>query len=128
MEKQEIFDKVTAHLRSMKERSGYLDYIDIFTCFYHAESGAKCAIGCLIPAAEYDSRIEGQGIGGIISQMNAGLCKIPSLEALRSNVRLAISLQIIHDKPSNWTPEGFNGEADLKRIATQHSLTYSEPL
>lgn len=57
MNRQEIFDKAVAGLRSQ----GFEKSMDHGTCSYRADDGKKCAIGWLIKDENYDSTIEGRG-------------------------------------------------------------------
>ena len=57
-------------------------------CLYRAKDGRKCFIGVLIPDAEYDPTMEGDGIIQIKS-------KLPCLQGL--DVDRLNDLQIIHD-------------------------------
>lgn len=66
--KQEIFDKVRAHLlaQGAKSQDGAGE------CRYRAKDGLKCALGCLITDDAYDPKIEGDA---------------PVVEAERTNAR-----------------------------------------
>ena len=52
---QEIFDKVAVHLLTQNKQSRTGDV----GCAYRGNDGLSCAIGCLIPDAEYTQDIEG---------------------------------------------------------------------
>lgn len=58
MNKQEIFDKVCAHLLAQKGKAvGEFD-----ACLYRASDGRKCAVGCLIEDEYYSPAIEGVSV------------------------------------------------------------------
>jgi len=110
MTKQEVFDKVVTHLRSMKERSIRLPYME---CAYRGSGGAKCAAGCLIDDEFYSERLEGWAVVEPVV-----------LEALRSSgvptddstIRMVERLQLSHDCASNWS-SGSISEDSLRMIA-----------
>ena len=63
MELQQIFNTVSTHLLTQNHKStaiGFPDYAGM--CAYRGNNGASCAIGCLIPAAAYNSSMEGQNL------------------------------------------------------------------
>lgn len=59
MTDQEFFDKTLAHLR--KQGKAAVD--EVGACFYRADDGATCAIGCHIPDEAYRSNFEDKDIG-----------------------------------------------------------------
>lgn len=59
--KQEIFDKVVAHLRQQK-----VPAMDGGHCAYRSEDGKQCAIGCLIADSEYHTWMEGLDVASLL--------------------------------------------------------------
>ena len=57
MTNQQIFNKVAKHLLKQGRRAR-----DGNGCAYRGENGTKCAVGCLIPDALYDDRLEGSSV------------------------------------------------------------------
>lgn len=124
MNPQEIFDTVSAHLRSMPRRS-----IDDGICKYRAEGGLKCAVGCLITDDEYDEEMD-EGVTSVSSLADRNLLPdrlAPYLDVLER-------LQSVHDYGFNWGPAdgedatiGFNerGESALERAAGYLGLVYT---
>lgn len=55
---QKTFDTVARHLLTQKRRS----INDRYRCQYRGDNGTKCAVGCLIPDADYVPDMEGQGV------------------------------------------------------------------
>lgn len=84
MTKQEIFDKVTAHLRSqgaaaLSSRTGWATY--------RAEDGKMCAIGCLLEDGEYDPSFECRNVRGLAEDGDLPdrfMDKVEFLEILQS--------------------------------------------
>lgn len=118
MNEQEIFDTVVKHLFAQNARA-----LGGNGCAYRALAKdnvtvLKCAVGCLIPDADYDPDYEGIGIGGgmIEVMQSSGMRRIlyAKLQAtLRSEgidvddpnvLDLLIALQEIHDEnmPGEW--------------------------
>jgi hypothetical protein len=56
MTRQEMFNKMVAHLREQKAFSVKLNP---WRCRYRGSNGTKCAIGALIPDDKYDHTFEG---------------------------------------------------------------------
>lgn len=93
MTPQEIFDKVATHLFTQRTRAvnGLND------CQYRTETGAKCAVGCLIPDELYDPVIESFAVHS--SVIRPTLTRI----GVDEHVDLLAELQGIHDSRVSWT-------------------------
>ncbi len=91
--KQETFDTVARHLITQGVPAR-----DQFGCRYKTTDGLLCAVGCLIPATEYNSTMEGQGLDHVRAHS-------PSV-ALHDQL-LLMDLQLLHDTSEidNWLPE-----------------------
>ena len=101
---QQVFDQVATHLltqneKSMADNGRY--------CAYHAQSGLKCAAGCLIAENEYQHDFEDQGWCSLSSHG-----KVPP-----KHDKLIDELQTLHDESDaeNWKRE-------LTEFATENSL------
>lgn len=92
---QEIFDTVAVHLLTQNKHSMAANEK---TCRYYADSGLKCAIGCLIPAKKYSLAFEGMGIDriGVITMLPKKYQKV--------SIYFLAGLQDIHDlqRPAGW--------------------------
>jgi hypothetical protein len=114
MTAQEIFDRVWTHFvvegnpRSMNNYGA---------CVYRGLNGARCAVGVLIPDAEYRDDFEGFNAGALIRGDDCP----PSLVPMREHADLLDALQIAHDGACN-------GDVDprLRIVANEHSLTIPE--
>ena len=106
---QTAFNRVVKHL--LKQRVPARDNDRV--CKYRDyDNGRKCAIGCLIPDAEYKKNMEGSSIFGLAEEG-----RLPSsLEEL--NLELLDELQTVHDyrEPSTWLQQ-------LGTIAVKYSLS-----
>ena len=90
MTRQEVFDKVVAHSRTMKRRS-----MSQGKCRYRGPGGAKCFIGALIPDDKYSVTFEGlSSVEGILTA--AGID--------HADTKFSRELQRIHDNnpPRQW--------------------------
>jgi hypothetical protein len=109
MNKQEIFNKVSAHLLRQGEGSLLPDG----GCAYRGEHGLKCAIGVLIPDELYTPEIEDKDVHGLPSGL---------LESLgffgEDELTFLSGLQKIHDRfpPILWGTR-------LTAFAKVHNLT-----
>lgn len=112
MNKQEVFDKVAAHLLQQKEKS-----MTMGRCMYRSANGLKCAIGCLIPDDLYESSIENTPVYElpyfIIKHIG---CEWEDLSFLSV-------LQKIHDcvEPEKWREE-------LIKLAEEKDLVWNHGL
>ena len=114
---REIFDRVKTHLLAQGEKAlrggePYGSGKHGSGCAYHAQSGLKCAIGCLITDEAYSEVLEGDTVDdfGVRAALeSSGISDDPvTLEML-------CRLQSIHDDeaPNRWEHELDNLEADL---------------
>jgi hypothetical protein len=116
MAKQEVFDKVAAHLLTQKARAFRIAEIcptgrNEEICQYRAPDGKRCAIGCLIPD-EWEFALEFEGsVAALIFTFDAvenlfepGLTAQASEENLELLDDFLPRLQHIHDgfKPFEW--------------------------
>lgn len=91
---QTIIAAVAYHLLCQGERStdgqGY--------CCYYSDTGAKCAVGALIPQELYNPSLEGWGIS------REPMSSVLEVLGLRTHVRVLYILQNIHDSgyPQVW--------------------------
>lgn len=111
-EAQEIFNKVITHLRKQGKPAAEGPY-----CRYRTEDGLKCAVGCLLPDEEYDSKYEGHIVGGLITILPESKTR----DLFKRNVDLLDDLQCLHD---NANRENFVADINdrAQRIAAEHGL------
>lgn len=117
MTNQEAFDKMLAHLRSLKVRS--TNGRD--ECVYN---GRKCAIGALMTDEEQEKFGDFRGsVFALLSHMKeAGHSS--ALADLDAN--LLGSMQSMHDsRASWWRKDGFANETKAERIAVLFGLVYT---
>lgn len=137
MTNQETFDAVCKWLRRDGATRCVAQLNGDDQCIYYRESdGNRCGIGGIVPleiakklgtvAANASQLIE------VDSEYEFNL-ESATTEKLRlqfgdTNPKLLNSLQVVHDSTYNWdTNEGnFSGEDDLKTVANQYGLTYTE--
>lgn len=116
LDRQAVFNKVTAHLLTQNEKS-----MNGEACAYRSPNGLKCAIGALIPDSMYDRDVEGLNVHGLQSslflQKALDLPEAPSDD----DVNFLQALQDAHDweHPSIWRDS-------LKSIAVSYGLTFPE--
>lgn len=109
MNNQEIFDKVARHLLIQGVKSISIAFDEgAGDCKYRGPNGTMCAIGCLIPDAEYLESMEGFNIAGVSSISRT----IRNLDHM-----FLASLQRIHD---NYSPEEW--KARLNTLASEVNL------
>jgi hypothetical protein len=119
---QQIFDKVVAHLRSMKARS--MIELRGSTCAYRGEDSkgkpTKCAAGSLIPDDVYSETMEG-------ALFYVSVTEYEGLHHLLPHATLIQALQHVHDFSAHWGNAGLNsrGEKRLANVAVQFGLTYT---
>lgn len=114
---QEIFDAVAKHLLIQNKRSLTRSRSHSGeTCAYRGKGGTKCALGCLIPDANYSPELEGYPVDNL-AVVNA----LPfSLQP--EGMELLGTLQALHDfvTPSSWYNE-------LAKIAKKFNLQFNPP-
>lgn len=113
MTKQEIFDKVVAHLRAQGGKALNENQM----CQYRARGGAKCAIGCLILDEHYSRRLEGKRAFSDLVVKALRKSGVPDEAG-----GLLRDLQRIHDHlyVRQW-------EDEFVTTAGLHGLTYAAP-
>ena len=101
---QEVFDQISRHLLGQMDQcaNGLLN-----RCFYHDNTGLKCAAGCLISDDEYSHEMED------LSWIK--LCK--KYKVTQKHAKIIKMLQHVHDwqQPEYWAES-------LERIAYQLEL------
>ena len=130
---QEIFDTVLTHLRKQGKAAKSI----YGKCLYRGVGGTSCAVGCLIPDAMYDLRIEGLEVRHIMYGRFPGGRKSGAAELLpivhriaahlgAEHVELLEELQSAHD----WAlgPQGpLAWEDSMRRVAGKFNLKYTPP-
>jgi hypothetical protein len=111
MNNQEIFDTVARHLI----KQGRPAKNELGECAYRTDGGLSCAVGCLIPDALYDPRIEGTDVDAVLRHAASMLPGVT-----RGNISLLRSLQITHD--AEWEDES-ELKANLLSVAFAHGLS-----
>lgn len=132
MTHQEIFDVVSAHLRTMPARS--FDSSDgAKACAYRGDNGGKCAVGILIPNNLYSPAMEGGDVSTVLENISLGIFgDKPEMIAfgsmLERNKELLLQMQLIHDDTDNWGAHGFRdcAEKELKECAEHFGLDYPQ--
>lgn len=107
LSKQEVFDKVAAHLLKQGEKSLDKDG----ECAYRGEGGRMCAIGALIPDSRYNQDLEGLSVDSVeVERLLSETVQLDCEEMLSA-------LQDVHDNCSvdQWR----NG---LYLVAGDHDL------
>ena len=121
-ERQNVFNKVAAHLLSMKERSVDADG----WCMYRGGNNQRCAVGALIPDEIYDPRIENHNITELWQMSETSTFDEPLNKFILDNLDdfLLDALQIVHDTHSSWSDDGFVGHRRLADIACSYNLDF----
>ena len=116
---QEAFDIIIAHLRKQKRQA----LNEIGLCSYKTDTGAMCAVGCLIQDIELTT---GENNAGISDLLTTNL----KAQALFKDVSLSFleSMQHLHDSENYYGLGGFTleGEKHIKTIARNHYLNPPE--
>ena len=102
---QELFNRVKTHLlnqgaKAETDESTHVQRINM--CQYHAESGLKCAVGCLITDEAYDFSMEGEDINDDL--VYNGL-RDSGIDMSGKTLSILRALQHVHDshEPSEWS-------------------------
>lgn len=100
MNKQEIYDKVKAHLLAQGRRAIRPGSKNV--CMYRAPNGDKCAVGVLIADEHYSEDLEGRPAYHN-HDVNYALCK----SGVAEHLFFVSELQAIHDVVSvkHWREE-----------------------
>lgn len=112
MNAQQIFDTVLTGLRAQGKAS-----MGDEGCMYRGEDDCKCAVGMIIPDADYRYEMEGQSAPLVVT-------KFPQLFHLQGHAELLDALQDAHDQELSSGGMGA-WEAAMKSVATQFGLTYT---
>ena len=118
--KQEVFDKIVNHLRSMETRSAN----GAGTCRYRAPDGNKCAVGILISDNKYSESMEGLAVCTLVDVFSHVLPKYISKYS-----GMLEKFQELHDEKTNWRlhKRGIKKsvESVFKKIAEAEHLVYT---
>ena len=99
MTSQEMFDVSTVHMIRQGQQSINANGV----CLYRAEGGLKCAVGALIPDAEYSPWMDQcGGISELLQSAQRDDIMTPALTILQEHTRLLIRLQDAHDDADLW--------------------------
>lgn len=119
MTAQEIFDKVINHLLQQGAPALNYHYDDDPKCRYRADSGFKCAIGCLIPDDQYDPLMEGVSVA--VGSPFADPLNNWVVKHHEQHRNLLAALQNLHDSHdliftrSDWHTEILKGSAKIAK-------------
>ncbi len=123
MKQQDIFNKASAHLRSMDGPS-LDDRGD--SCMYRGEGGAMCAVGVFISDEHYFTDMEGGGIDGSNMRAREAVALSWGQDCLDApQLHLLSDLQTAHDQGSrceDWSDQIVRA---LERVARKHGLEVS---
>ena len=100
---QELFNRVKTHLLNQGTKAVTEVVSDgINMCQYHAESGLKCAVGCLITDEVYRPSMEGEDINDDL--VYNGL-RDSGIDMSGRALSILLKLQNVHDSndPSDWS-------------------------
>ena len=116
MNRQQVFDRVAAHLLRQNARSMRRDRGDM--CAYRGAGGLQCAVGCLITDTAYVSTLE--GLGPFDASVRHALEK-SGVPIDPDTSELLSDLQAVHDyeAPSAW-------RSQLTTLAAEYGLTFKE--
>jgi hypothetical protein len=120
MDRQEIFDKVKAHLLEQGCRSVDPPVHGAAWCKYRGPRGLKCAIGALIPDEVYDPRMEMKSIGELVWSKQFG----EVFKDFRNDLDFLRQLQEVHDEGPDGDGFKLHCEIELQRVATAFGLKY----
>jgi hypothetical protein len=99
MSMQQIFTKVSKHLIKQGEPS-----MTGYQCLYRSPAGLSCAVGCLIPDADYRKRLE--GCSTTDDRVMEALHSVIGVDPASRINKLALlaDLQEVHDdyQPNAW--------------------------
>ena len=99
---QELFNRVKTHLLNQGAKAETDESTHgINMCQYHAESGLKCAVGCLITDEVYRPSMEGEDINDDL--VYNGL-RDSGIDMSGRALSILLKLQNVHDSndPSDW--------------------------
>lgn len=109
MKAQEIFDTVAKHLFEQGHQAVNAAF---GMCAYRSPNGSKCAVGILIPDADYDPMIEDNDVFTALEILapNSQVCA-----DLREHEDFLTELQEAHDWDDSW------GTTETMRDALRHA-------
>ena len=123
MKQQDIFNKASAHLRSMDGPS-LDDRGD--SCMYRGENGAMCAVGVFISDEHYFTDMEGGGIDGSNMRAREAVALSWGQDCLDApQLDLLSDLQNAHDQGSRRDDWSNIIRVSLERIRMKHGLEVS---
>jgi len=123
MKQQDIFNKASAHLRSMDGPS-LDDRGD--SCMYRGEDGAMCAVGVFISDEHYYEDMEGGGIDGSNMRAREAVALSWGQDCLEEKqLDLLSDLQTAHDRGSRGDDWSNFIRVSLERVAKKHGLEVS---
>ena len=123
MKQQDIFNKASAHLRSMDGPS-LDDRGD--SCMYRGEDGAMCAVGVFISDEHYYEDMEGGGIDGSNMRAREAVALSWGQDCLEDKqLDLLSDLQHAHDRGSRGDDWSNFIRVSLERVAKKHGLEVS---
>lgn len=114
MEAQEVFDTVVNHLVAQGRRA----VVGRYCKYLVPETGARCAVGCLIPDGHPGLEFEGP--------VDSLLDVHRDLDLQFGPFRgLLFELQKVHDEADSWGPSGLSdvGLNALREVADQFGLS-----
>jgi hypothetical protein len=101
MTEQEVYNHVVRHLQVQGEHAAS----SMGQCLYRGKNGLRCAVGCLIPATEYDADdIEGGTLGNKGEYLWPAMARL-GVKRSQTMEDLLGSLQGAHDSEGNWEGE-----------------------
>ena len=126
MNKQDVLNTVTAHLRQQKGRSFNVagGGLGGGSCMYFGPEGTRCAVGCLLPET-MRSKATGESWNSYgVSFLNEDIRALLGIDPLGGDIEFLHALQRAHDPKENWTDDSFNalGEAALRNVASNYGL------
>lgn len=107
---QEVLDFTTQKLREQGGPS--FDPVDGM-CLYRGPDGTKCAIGHLIPDANYRKEFEQKGIAALLGDPSFNF--VAHRDEIDEMVKLLEDLQMAHDQPAR--------EARVNSVTERNELT-----
>ena len=123
MKQQDIFNKASAHLRSMDGPS-LDDRGD--SCMYRGEDGARCAVGVFISDEHYFTDMEGGGIDGSNMRAREAVALSWGQDCLDApQLDLLSDLQTAHDRGSRGNDWSNYIRVSLERVRMKHGLEES---
>lgn len=132
--KQQVFDRVVAHLRAQ----GICAMTDgvAMQCRYRGPNNTKCAVGALIPDDDYDIGMEGKNLSALLASYQYGDALRRILPEAEEYYEMLANLQGIHDSSMPTLNEELNRndgrsmervEHKLQLLANAAGVTYTAP-